>query len=74
MPKRRGSNLLLMVSRLCSLIGLVWLAGLLCYFFEARQVSLWLFLLGIVLSAAALGMLIAQLVRERRRKHSSDEK
>lgn len=67
MRKRRASHWLLSVSRLCSLIGLVWLAGLLCYFLGAEQWSPWLFLGGIILSVAALGVLLAQLFRDSRR-------
>ena len=51
MPKRGRGNLLLAGSKLCSLIGLVWLAGLICLFLEVKQASFWLFLLGVVLSA-----------------------
>ena len=72
MPKRGRGNLLLAGSKLCSLIGLVWLAGLICLFLEVKQASFWLFLLGVVLSAVLLGMLIVQLVREHRRKHPRD--
>ena len=70
MPKRGRGNLLLAGSKLCSLIGLVWLAGLICLFLEVKQASFWLFLLGVVLS----GMLIVQLVREHQRTHPRDGK
>ena len=72
MPRRGRGNLLLAGSKLCSLIGLVWLAVLICLFLEVKQASFWLFLLGVVLSAVLLGMLIVQLVREHRRKHLKD--
>ena len=72
MGKRRGTNLLLTGSKLCSLIGLVWLAGLVCFFLEARQASLWLFALGILLTAGVLALLVAQLIRERKRPKDKD--
>ena len=74
MPKRGRGNLLLAGSKLCSLIGLVWLAGLICLFLGVKQASFWLFLLGVVLSAVLVGMLIVQLVREHQRKHPRDGK
>lgn len=43
-------------------------------FFGSKAGELWLFLLGVVLSAVLLGMLIVQLVREHQRKHPRDGK
>lgn len=72
MGKKRKTNLLITGSKLCPFIGVTWLIGLLCYFMEARQASLWLFLAGIVLSAVLLGMLLLQLVRDHRGKRPKD--
>lgn len=74
MGKKRKTNLLITGSKLCPLIGAVWLIGLACHFLGARQASLWLFLLGIVLSAALLGMLLMQLARDRRQGTPADKK
>ena len=41
---------------LCCVIGLMWLAGMLCHYFGAE--------------AALLGMLIVQLLRERKHEHT----
>lgn len=56
---------------LCCVIGLMWLAGMLCHYFGAEAAVPWLLWAGVILSAALLGMLIVQLLRER--KHENTE-
>lgn len=63
---KKPTNLLVHGSRLCSAIGIVWLAGLLCHFFGAKTVALWLFFAGVGLSAALLVLLVVQLWRDHR--------
>ena len=55
---------------LCCVIGLMWLAGMLCHYFGAEAAVPWLLWAGVILSAALLGMLIAQLLRERKHEHT----
>ena len=55
---------------LCCVIGLMWLAGMLCHYFGAETAVPWLLWAGVILSAALLGMLIAQLLRERKHEHT----
>ena len=54
---------------LCCVIGLMWLAGMLCHYFGAEAAVPWLLWVGVILSAALLGMLIVQLLRERKHEH-----
>ena len=42
---------------LCCVIGLMWLAGMLCHYFGAEAAVPWLLWAGVILSAALLGML-----------------
>ena len=48
----------------------MWLAGMLCHYFGAEAAVPWLLWAGVILSAALLGMLIAQLLRERKHEHT----
>lgn len=63
---KKPTTLLVHGSRLCSAIGVVWLAGLLCHFFGARTVAQWLFFAGAALSVVLLVMLLVQLWRDHR--------
>ena len=55
---------------LCCVIGLMWLAGMLCHYFGAEAAVPWLLWAGVILSAALLGMLIVQLLWERKHEHT----
>ena len=67
---KKPVNLLIPGRWLCCAIGLMWLCGMLCHYFGAEAAVPWLLWAGVILSAALLGMLIAQLLRERKHEHT----
>ena len=67
---KKPADLLTLGRWLCCVIGLMWLAGMFCHYFGAEAAVPWLLWAGVILSAALLGMLIAQLLRERKHEHT----
>ena len=67
---KKPADLLTSGRWLCCIIGLMWLAGMLCHYFGAEAAVPWLLWAGVILSAVLLGMLVAQLLRERKHEHT----